>query len=137
MGGEDVLAGLMGDVSHLLERGFEAAAVGDPIAVEGGVLGGENPGDRLAGLLRGQLPVRAVAWLRVGAAAVGVVAGRVALDPRSLAGEPDVGEPGLPDSMRRREETRPVGPARAARSRRLGPTLPPSPIGLLMESPED
>jgi hypothetical protein len=26
-------------------------------------------------------------------------------------------------SMRRREETRPVGPARAARSRRLSPTL--------------
>jgi hypothetical protein len=38
--GEDLLASLSGEVAHLLERGFEAAAVGDPFLVDRGVLGG-------------------------------------------------------------------------------------------------
>jgi hypothetical protein len=94
LAGEDVLAGLAGEVLHFLERCVEAAAVGDPLLVERGVLGRQDPGYGLAGVFPGQLPVGAVALLGIGAAAVGVVAG-VALDQRSLAGEADLGEFGL------------------------------------------
>ncbi len=93
VGGEDLLAGLAGEVSHLLESGFEQAAVSDPLLIESGVLGRENPGHDLARLFPGQLPVRPVALFWIGAAAVGVVAGGVALDQRSLAAEPGLGEP--------------------------------------------
>jgi len=78
--GEDLLAGLVGEVAHLLEGGFEAAAVGDPLAIQRCVLGREDLGDGLAALFPGELPVGAVPLLGIGAAAVGVVAGRVALD---------------------------------------------------------
>src|SRR5688572_27014909 len=93
--GEDLLAGLAGEVSHLLERGFEAAAVVDPLAIQGGVLGRQQLGDGLAALFPGELPVGAVSLVGVGAAAVGVVAGRVALDEGAFAGEADVGDPRL------------------------------------------
>lgn len=59
--GEEVVAGLPGQIFHVGERSFEAAAVGDPLAVERGVVGRQQPGDRLTGLLPGQLPVGAVA----------------------------------------------------------------------------
>jgi hypothetical protein len=39
VGGQDVLVGLPGEVAHLLEHGFELAAVCDPLPVELGVVG--------------------------------------------------------------------------------------------------
>jgi hypothetical protein len=62
---EDLLAGLAGKVSHLLQRVFQAAAVGDPLLIERGVLGREELGDGLAALLPGELPAGAVAVLGI------------------------------------------------------------------------
>src|ERR1700757_1450852 len=93
--GEDALGAGPGDVAHLVEDPLEGAAVGDPLLIEGSVVDGEHLGDCLARFLPGDLPVRAVALVGVGAAAVGVLAAGVALDQRALAGEPDLGEAGL------------------------------------------
>ena len=46
--GENLLTGLAGEVAHVLKDGVEPAAVCDPLAVEGGVLGREPAGDGLA-----------------------------------------------------------------------------------------
>lgn len=91
-GGEDLLGGVVGEVAHLVEDLFERAAVGDPLAVEGSVVFGQQSGDGAACVLPGELPVGAVALFGIGAAAVGVLAAAVAADERSLAGEADLGE---------------------------------------------
>ena len=90
--GEDLLAGLAGEVAHLFQGGFQLAAVCDPLLVDGGVLGWQPAGDGLALLLPGQLPVGAVTVLGVGAAAVGVAAGGVELGERALADEADLAQ---------------------------------------------
>ena len=43
--GEDLLASLAGEIAHLLDGGFELAAVDDPLLVERGILGREQLGD--------------------------------------------------------------------------------------------
>jgi hypothetical protein len=56
---------LAGEVSHLRERGFQAAAVGGPLLIGRGVLGREELGYGLAALLPGELPAGAVAALGI------------------------------------------------------------------------
>jgi hypothetical protein len=92
LGGEDGLAGLAGEVAHLLEHGLELAAVCDPLAVQSGVLGRQPAGDGLPGLLPSQLPIGAVPLVGAAAAAVGVAAGGVKLGEAALADEADLGQ---------------------------------------------
>jgi len=73
LAGEDVLAGLAGEVVHSLERCVEAAAVGDPLLVARGVLGRQDPGYGRAGVFAGQLPVGAVALLGIGQRQLGLL----------------------------------------------------------------
>ena len=73
LAGEDVLAGLAGEVVHFLERCVEAAAVGDPLLVARGVLGRQDPGYGRAGVFAGQLPVGAVALLGMGQRQLGLL----------------------------------------------------------------
>ena len=62
--GEDLLAGLAGEVALLFQDGFQLAAVCDPVLGDGGVLGWQPAGDGLALLLPGAGPLEGLMRVR-------------------------------------------------------------------------
>ena len=93
--GCDVLAGFTGQRSHLLKESVEAPSVGDPLPVVDSGLLGKDPGDGAAAFLPRELPVRAVATVGLGAAAVRIATAGASLGEAALADKADICDAGL------------------------------------------
>jgi hypothetical protein len=100
--GERALAGLAGEVPHVGENGLEATPVGDPLVVEGGVVGDSN---------RDTLAMRATA--------AGIVANARSIAPASR-------------STTTARATRQPGTSTTARATRQPGTSTPGQLGLTL-----
>jgi hypothetical protein len=85
-----VAARLARNLLHLLDNGFEALTIGDPLMVECGVLWWQPPRDCFALFLPGELKIRAVpAGAVASAGAVGLATLHPSLHQTSFADEAD------------------------------------------------
>jgi hypothetical protein len=112
--GERALAGLAGEVPHVGENGLEATPVGDPLVVEGGVVGDSN---------RDTLAMRATA--------PGIVANARSIAPasRSTTTARATRQPGTSTTAR---ATRQPGTSTTARATRQPGTSTPGQLGLTL-----